>query len=276
MQVLLVHRPRYQDWGLPKGKLDANELAPLAAIREFHEETGLKVNRLSLPLGIGRYHVGIRPKVVRWWLADVTDTSPCRPLDLGEIDQASWLPVTKAANLLAHADERLVLQRALATPTTVPLLIARHAKAVDRAKWVGADTLRTLSPKGYRQANILRRLLAAYGVGELASSSSLRCLETFTPYSVATGINVMEFPQLSEDGALADPNAVLQTMHRLRDRTLTTGVSLAVCGHRPVLPAMIAALNLSYDPMKPADTMVAHLNPIDGTLVATERHHLVG
>ncbi|MDR0435314.1 MAG: NUDIX domain-containing protein [Propionibacteriaceae bacterium] len=274
-QVILVHRPRYDDWGLPKGKLDGNELAPVAATREFHEETGLRVRRLGAPLGVGRYHVGDRPKVVRWWLSEVDDQTPPTPLDPGEIDRAVWLPANEALERLNHADERLILRRALATPATVPLLVVRHAKAIDRVEWVGPDPLRTLSSKGHRQANALRRLLAAYGVRELVSSSSVRCLDTFAPYASQFGLQVIALSELSEENAEADPSTIPATMCRLRDQALLADGTMAICGHRPVLPAMAAALDLPYDQLKPSDTLVAHLGA-DGAPVAVEHHHLSG
>jgi 8-oxo-dGTP diphosphatase len=272
LQAMLVHRPKYGDWGLPKGKLDGDELAPVAAVREFREETGLRVRRLGLPLGVGRYQVGDRPKVVHWWLSEVDDPATPHPLDPNEIDRAVWLAADIALERLEHADERMVLRRALAAPPAVPLLVVRHAKAINRAEWTDADPLRPLSPKGRRQANALRRLLAAYGVGELISSSSVRCLETFAPYGKTLGLPTASWPELSEEDAELDPTGVVDAMLRLRSQTLTGDAVLAVCGHRPVLPAMAAALDLPYDQMKPADTLVAHLG-LDGKPIAVEHHH---
>jgi 8-oxo-dGTP diphosphatase len=272
--VLVVHRPRYNDWGLPKGKLSSNELAVTAAVREFREETGLKIRRLGAPLGVEHYHVGDHPKVVHWWLGVADDVSAPRPFDPTEIDQAVWLPSDQALERLNYADERAVLHRALAAPPSVTLLVIRHAKAIDRAEWTGPDPLRTLSLKGHRQAAALRRVLSAYGVDTLLSSTSIRCRDTFIPYATMRGLTIETFPELSEEGAAADPAAVTRVMHELRERTLADASStLAICGHRPVLPDMAAALNLPYTPMKPSDTLVAHLG-LDSSVIAVERHHL--
>src|SRR5919112_5587530 len=73
-QVLLVHRPAYDDWAFPKGKLDRSELAPLAAVREVQEETGIRV-RLGAPLTSQSYPNGARTKVVDYWVGRVVGGS---------------------------------------------------------------------------------------------------------------------------------------------------------------------------------------------------------
>src|SRR5215212_1167668 len=69
-QVLLVHRPAYDDWSFPKGKLDRGEPSPVAAVREVGEETGVRV-RLGMPLSTQSYPHGGRTKVVDYWVARV-------------------------------------------------------------------------------------------------------------------------------------------------------------------------------------------------------------
>ncbi len=110
LEVLLVHRPHYDDWTFPKGKLDPGETHEVAALREVEEETGL-LCELGLELPSTTYHDRRgRPKVVRYWAM--------RPLrgafrPHGEVDEARWLPVPAAAALLTHDRDREVL-RALA------------------------------------------------------------------------------------------------------------------------------------------------------------------
>src|SRR6476620_3214253 len=79
-RVLLVHRPAYDDWSFPKGKLDPGELSAAAAVREVAEETGLHV-RLGIPLGRQAYPSGSRTKVVDYWVGRV----------LGDPDVSSYL-----------------------------------------------------------------------------------------------------------------------------------------------------------------------------------------
>ena len=78
-EVLVVHRPAYDDWSLPKGKVSSDEYLAVAAVREVAEETGYRV-RLFQHLSPTRYQVAGRPKIVHWWLAEADDEAP------GELD----------------------------------------------------------------------------------------------------------------------------------------------------------------------------------------------
>jgi 8-oxo-dGTP pyrophosphatase MutT (NUDIX family) len=106
LEVLLVHRPKYDDWTLPKGKLDPGERAPAAAVREVEEETGLRC-RLGTELPSVRYidHRG-RPKQVRYWAMQV-DGGSFAPND--EVDEVRWLPVDAAAGTLSYRHDDVVV-----------------------------------------------------------------------------------------------------------------------------------------------------------------------
>jgi len=109
VEVVLVHRPAYDDWTFPKGKLDPGETDAEAAVREVEEETGLR-SRPVRDLGTTSYHDSRgRPKTVRYW--EMT------PIDgvLGpanEIDEARWVPLDEAARMLTYARDRKLLLRA--------------------------------------------------------------------------------------------------------------------------------------------------------------------
>ena len=106
-EVLVVHRPRYDDWSLPKGKLDDGETHEAAALREVAEETGL-VCALGEELPAHRYtdRHG-RPKIVRFWTMTVTGSVERSPDD--EVDEIRWVPLSIAETLLTYdADRRLV------------------------------------------------------------------------------------------------------------------------------------------------------------------------
>ncbi len=106
-EVLLVHRPRYDDWTLPKGKLDRGESFEDGALREVWEETGLRC-RLGRELEAVRYrdHKG-RPKVVRYWAMEVVEDEGLEPND--EVDEIRWVPLADAAALLSYERDRALL-----------------------------------------------------------------------------------------------------------------------------------------------------------------------
>ncbi len=103
-EVAVVHRPRYDDWSFPKGKLDAGETFEDAALREVHEETGL-VCKLGAELASARYEDNKgRPKVVRYWLMKVVEDPGFEPND--EVDELRWLTPAAALELLTYSRDR--------------------------------------------------------------------------------------------------------------------------------------------------------------------------
>jgi 8-oxo-dGTP diphosphatase len=109
-RVLLVHRPRYDDWTLPKGKLDPGESFEQAALREVEEETGLRC-RLVRELPPTFYDVSGRPKVVRYWLMEPEADAPFTPND--ETDELRWLTPREALSLLTYDRDREVVAAAI-------------------------------------------------------------------------------------------------------------------------------------------------------------------
>ena len=108
--VLLVHRPRYDDWTLPKGKLDAGESFEEAALREVEEETGVRCT-LGAELPSTRYSdKKDRPKLVRYWLMEVEHDPGFTPND--EVDGVRWVTPAEAAALLTYQRDAELLAAA--------------------------------------------------------------------------------------------------------------------------------------------------------------------
>ena len=107
-EVLVVHRPRYDDWSLPKGKLEDGETWEDAALREVHEETGVAC-RLLRELDDDHYtdRKG-RSKRVRWWLMEPLSTA-MRDAD-DEVDDVRWIALDEASELLSYDHDRALLE----------------------------------------------------------------------------------------------------------------------------------------------------------------------
>jgi 8-oxo-dGTP pyrophosphatase MutT (NUDIX family)/phosphohistidine phosphatase SixA len=267
-EVLLVHRPRYDDWSFPKGKLDPGEHAAVAAVREVWEETGLHV-RLGPPLGDQRYPVsGGREKLVHYWVGWAVaddDVAGYEPND--EIDDVRWVPYEKALEQLTYPHDRDTLAEARTLrKKTRALVVLRHAKARSRKAWPRKkpDSERPLVQLGHDQAQRLVGLLAAYDVTRVVSSSSARCVQTVQPFAETTEWELEARGRLSEEGASPEKVA------RLVGELLDDPASVVVCTHRPVLPAVWEAIGVAGDKLEPGGFLVAHHRK--GRVVATEVH----
>ncbi|MEX0426758.1 NUDIX domain-containing protein [Nocardioides sp. DS6] len=269
-EVLLVHRPKYDDWSFPKGKLDRGEPTTVAAVREVEEETGLQV-RLGRPLRGQRYPVRGGEKVVHYWAARVADGASddvaSYPVN-DEIDRVAWVPVDEAATRLTYPRDRDTLAEAVKVrKATVPFVVLRHGEARARSGWRGDDRLRPLLVAGRRQAVTAAGILAAYDVARVVTSPSTRCMQTVAPYAGDADVPVEELAALSEEEAEKGAVAALSgdLLGALPDRGPTV-----VCTHRPVLPWIFEALGVHDPRLEKGELMVLHVR--HGAVVATERH----
>jgi 8-oxo-dGTP pyrophosphatase MutT (NUDIX family)/phosphohistidine phosphatase SixA len=265
-QVLLIHRPRYDDWSFPKGKVDPGEHVTAAAVREVAEETGVRV-RLGTALSGQSYAIaGDRRKRVHYWMARAVgedDVGGWQPND--EVDQVRWVDYEEATELLTYDRDRATLRESARVRTkTRALVVLRHGDAFPREHWEREDQLRPLAERGTVQAQALVPLLAAYDVTTVACSASTRCIDTVSPYAARTGIDLTTYDALSEEGSTpAAVGGIVETL-------LGLGRGVVLCTHRPVLPRVFEALGLEEVELPPAGSLVVHHRK--GTVLATEPH----
>ncbi len=236
VEVALIHRPRYDDWSLPKGKPHAGETLPVTAVREVAEETGHTVI-LGPRLGDTRYPVSAGTKVAHYWVARPTGGS-FRPGN--EVDELRWLPVPKALELLSHQHDRTLLAGLDAwTAVTTAVLLLRHAEAGEREDWDGDGDLRPLTTAGNRQAEALRALLPLFGACRVYSAPPLRCRQSVDGLAADLGVPIITEPRLSDDGYGTDPAAAHT---RLLEIAHEPGGPAVVCSQGGVIPDLVRNL----------------------------------
>lgn len=250
LEVAVVHRPAYDDWTFPKGKLQVGEREEHAALREVEEETGMRC-RIERALGTTKYRDHRdRPKVVHYWVMRALD-GHFQPTK--EVDKLDWLPVPRALDTLSYDHDRVLLRGLAATTNsdgstkarsrqgratlrsqiTGAVYLVRHAKAENRHDWKGDDDLRPLTKGGRRQATELVTRLAAFSIARVISSPSGRCKETVEPLCAARGLKLETSTSLAEG---TDTDEVLDFVRSLVDR------SSVLCTHGDVVGDVISFL----------------------------------
>jgi 8-oxo-dGTP pyrophosphatase MutT (NUDIX family) len=241
LEVVVVHRPRYDDWSLPKGKLDAGEHALTAAVREVGEETGLRVvvGRRSVRT---TYPVPEGVKRVDYWVMQAMGGT-FEPNH--EVDELRWLPVDAAAALCSHEPDRIVVADLARTdvPLMPTLVLVRHGRAGDRASWDGPDELRPLDEKGRRQAQRLADVLPTFRPTAVFSARRTRCEQTVAPLAERLGLPVEPLPELGEEEFDADPEAGTSAVERLLVPTGRPGVTV-VCSQGGAIPSVLEILGV--------------------------------
>jgi 8-oxo-(d)GTP phosphatase len=221
VEVLLVHRPRYDDWTFPKGKAHPDESDEATALREVEEETGLHAHLgVALPSTHYRDSRG-RDKVVRYWTMRPDSGSFKRHR---EVDEIEWIPVADAASKLSYERDVEVLRA-----VSPPLLVVRHASAGERNEWDRDDARRALDERGRGQAEALVGQLAGFEIGRIVSSPLDRCVQTVEPLTRARGLELETTDKLAEGAELEQLRDFLLQLH---------GQAAVVCGHAPELEAL--------------------------------------
>jgi 8-oxo-dGTP pyrophosphatase MutT (NUDIX family)/phosphohistidine phosphatase SixA len=267
-EVLLVHRPKYDDWSWPKGKQDPGEHIAATAVREVLEETGVEI-RLDRPLLPQLYVVsGERLKTVHYWIGRVLgDPDVSQYVANAEIDDLGWFTFEKARSRLTYADDvGLLDQVESGHKRTSTLVILRHARATKRGTWKGRDEERPLTTVGRVQARSLIPVLSAYGVTRVISSDSMRCLRTVSPYARDHVLAIEAVPGLNEvDSSQAAAASVVRSL-------LAEKENAVLCSHRPVLPMILTELGVSEEPLSAGEMIVCHHRK--GRVVASERYQV--
>jgi 8-oxo-dGTP diphosphatase len=277
-EVVLVHRPRYDDWSFPKGKSMPGEHVLLTAVREVAEETGVRI-ALGRRLSPVSYRSDDRPKRVDYWVAHPAPdgSGPAGTVPNAEVDRLEWLPVPAAGDRLSYPHDAGVLGEFAAAPAaSTAFILVRHASSRSRKAWREAghadDLPRPLTARGCGQAQRLARILACFGPARVVSSATERCLATVRPYAALTGMPVEAEPAFA-------PGAPAAAMRDRITALAAAGEPVLVCAHRENLPGMLAGVCASLGapvppgpPLRKGAFWALHLGL--GRVTAAEQHSL--
>ncbi|MDQ1588538.1 MAG: 8-oxo-(d)GTP phosphatase [Microbacteriaceae bacterium] len=246
--MLVIHRTRYGDVTLPKGKVDPGETLPQTAVREIEEETGLRV-ALGVPLGISDYPLSTgRDKIVHFWAAEVSDGAIARSTFVpnGEVAALEWVTIKKARTYLTYERDVEILDQ-FATladegvTSTFAIIALRHGKATAPTSWSGPDATRPLTERGVQQSATNVATIEAWRPLKIITSPAVRCVATVAPLAAATGIKPKQESNLSQD-AWEDGSANVREVVGKRVRKRTSAV---LCSHGPVLPEILREVALA-------------------------------
>lgn len=263
VEIAVVHRPRYDDWSLPKGKADGDETRLETAVREVREELGATV-AVQRRIGHFRYDAGGTPKRVTYWVMRL-HSNDFVPGD--EVDDVQWLPVKKARGLLSYDLDRSVLAdfAALPVPDAV-LVLLRHAKAGKRSDWSGDDALRPLDEAGRDQANRLADLIACFAPKRVYAADRVRCVSTVEPLAAALDVEVRVDPVFSDEAYLASPARTQTALLALAK----PGTVSVVCSQGDAIPGLIDRLGPGIRSSETKKGAWWVLTVVDGDVVSAD------
>ncbi|MDL9935571.1 NUDIX hydrolase [Gordonia sp. ABSL1-1] len=268
IEVAVVHRPRYHDWTLPKGKAEAGETLLDTAVREIAEETGYSVRLGRHLLDVG-YDLEHSRKNVRYWAARAVSGEFVANR---EVDQLRWITVDEAAGLLSYRLDRKVLKEFNRLPADLhTMLLVRHAKAGRRSRYKGDDRLRPLEKAGRKQADALVNVLGAFGVDHLHAAERVRCHQTFEPAADHLALPIEGEPVFSDEAYEQAPE--LTQERALRLAADSDGIH-AICSQGAVIPALMEWWadhhGVALPPNRNRKGSIWVLSLLDGRLMAAD------
>jgi 8-oxo-dGTP diphosphatase len=239
-EYLLIHRPRYDDWSLPKGKLDSGESFKQAALREVEEETGMQCSPTATVGTISYETPNSNMKVVRYWLLEAESGSfaPNR-----EVDAVKWATEQEAHDMLTYERDREVIDWAIVLstdPTAGRIYLVRHAHAGDRKRWEEGDELRPISLGGEKQADALRDYLSGFPLTGVYSSPYVRCVQTMGPLAGILGLKLEVEPSVAEN---APPEEFIANVGQW------SGEAIAMGSHGELISGTVSKLAAGGVPM---------------------------
>ncbi len=250
VEVALVHRPRYDDWSLPKGKLRRGEHPVVTACREVAEETGIRATA-GRRLDIGHYATPGGHKTVEYWAMQGTGGAFT---PTAEVDRLAWLPLADARWRLRYRRDLYAIDALEALADTVlatsAVLLVRNARALPAGRWEGADGDRPLGVEGQAQAMALCQTLPAFGPTRLLSACEARFVATMRPLGAQLGLPVETEPVFGEENYAAHPGRGLTRILELAgaDGSAAVCAPAAVIGHLLVTLAEEAGLDMREYP----------------------------
>jgi len=253
LEVLIVHRPRYDDWSLPKGKVESYEELITCAYREVMEETGFDVQFGPFISEI-EYFVPEGLKRVSYWAARVINPDHHFTPN-SEVDQIIWIGVEEAIQQVSRESDREVLEQFINVPyDSYPLIFLRHGKALARDQWNGDDEDRPLDLLGQQQSKRMLSMYQMYGLKQVHTSDALRCHDTV--YELARGLDVdLTVTTAVSEYTWKKPKGKEKAKEYVKE-LVKINEPILLCSHNPVLPRMLEKLTKKIDFDRPENKLL--------------------